>query len=88
MPQSEGVDCDSISAESRISNHQTEHGPTPDVWSDQQRLVYGNVPRRPHFLLNWWQEMAACVVFVAALLALFATLYKYSGKPSPDWPEW
>jgi len=44
--------------------------------------------QRKHFLLNWTLELSACVMFVAALIALFVTLYQYRDRPSPDWPTW
>lgn len=54
----------------------------------RKALAQRNTTRTPHFLLNWRQEIACCIVAVAALLALFATLYAYGNKPSPDWPRW
>lgn len=43
---------------------------------------------RSHTVLVWWPELACIVLAFAALLALFATLYTYADKPSPDWPTW
>ena len=44
--------------------------------------------RRPHIFLNWWKELLACILFIAAFLALFATVYAYDNQPSPSWPNW
>lgn len=48
-----------------------------------------NMRQRSGYLWrDWWEEVTACVTSVAALLALFATLFVYSNRPSPDWPSW
>jgi hypothetical protein len=44
--------------------------------------------QRPYVLLNWWEELLACILFMGALLALFATVYAYDNRPSPSWPNW
>lgn len=40
------------------------------------------------FVYCWWREITTCIIFVGALMALFATLYVYTDKPSPKWPTW
>lgn len=42
--------------------------------------------RRAHLFKCWWLETAACLLFLAALVAIFATLYPHQGKPLPEWP--
>ena len=37
-------------------------------------------------LHNWWVEAVYCVVVVASLLAIVATVYPYNGHPMPQWP--
>lgn len=43
---------------------------------------------RPHIFMNWWKELLASMLVLGALLALFATLKSYDGKPSPGWPNY
>ena len=38
-------------------------------------------------MMTWWRELLASAVSLAALVATFATLYHYHGKPSPEWPH-
>ena len=35
---------------------------------------------------KWWQELLCCILVLATLLAITATLYPFSGKPLPQWP--
>ena len=48
----------------------------------------GDKRRRQQFFSTWWLETSACIISVAALLALTAILWQYKNKPSPDWPNW
>lgn len=66
----------------------TYDGHTERIGLGNSGTACKNGPRRKGVLLNWWQEIGACILAVAAILALFATLYFYADKPSPDWPEW
>lgn len=81
-----------VPAYSPASGSEARKAATAEQWSEKghppDRTGKSGRRRRPHFLLNWWQEMLACVVSLAALLALFATLYVYKNRPSPDWPDW
>lgn len=63
--------------------------PSPSPYSpDKNGRKHSNTPQPHGFFLSWWQELLACAGFVAALIALFATLWQYRDKPSPDWPDW
>ena len=35
----------------------------------------------------WWEEVLACFVSVAAIVATFATFYHYQNTPSTAWPQ-
>lgn len=37
-------------------------------------------------LHNWWTEAVYCILVVASLLAIVATIYPYDGHPMPQWP--
>jgi len=37
-------------------------------------------------LHNWWAEAVYCILVVASLLAIVATVYPYDGHPMPQWP--
>lgn len=49
-----------------------------------------HTPRRRSgpFVRFWWREILACALFLGSLLAMFATLYAYTNRPSPQWPNW
>jgi hypothetical protein len=53
---------------------------------EQYAPVQDVPPKRAHILLNWWLEIGACFLFIAAIGAVVATLYPYEGKPLPQWP--
>ena len=59
-------------------------------WQDERfssRSTTG-FSRRPQFFLNWWLELGSCFMSIAALIALFGTVFAYKNKPAPDWPTW
>ena len=35
---------------------------------------------------KWWGELSCCLLVLAALLAIVATLYPYADRPLPRWP--
>ena len=37
-------------------------------------------------LRKWWGELSCCMLVLAALFAITATLYPYRGRPLPRWP--
>lgn len=55
---------------------------------DGDHLTSPSNADEPNVWNTWWLEIAACAVAISSLLATFATIYSYVGKPSPDWPKW
>ena len=43
-------------------------------------------PGNQNMLHAWWWEVGSCVLAVAALMAIVATLYTYRGRPLPQLP--
>lgn len=42
----------------------------------------------PYHLLNWWRELAGCLLSIIAFVGMCITLAMYQRKPSPNWPVW
>ncbi|KAI9721228.1 MAG: hypothetical protein M1812_002389 [Candelaria pacifica] len=41
-----------------------------------------------HVLSRWWLwEVLSCILALAALVAIYGTLYAYNGRQLPDWPS-
>lgn len=52
----------------------------------QETDVDTQTPRKHGILRQWWQEIAAIILSVLALIALVVTLYPHNNQPLPKWP--
>ncbi|KAL9106213.1 MAG: hypothetical protein Q9227_008746 [Pyrenula ochraceoflavens] len=69
------VPVEARSARDRTSSLQKEFVPTYP-----EKVLF-----RRSVLRDWWLEIGACVIAVASIAAIFATLYPYAGKTLPQW---
>ena len=67
------------------------HTPSPSG-SKHESSRCGDQPRRgiaqhlPRWLRDWWLEIACCVVFTGALMAIVGAILPYQDQPLPQWP--
>lgn len=78
-----------------LNNHDTQGTSDADneqssasVHAGEAHIVINPTPGYRPLFTAWWLEIAACIIVLSGLLALFGTLYAYMNRPSPKWPKW